>query len=64
MTTLVAAGVYAYLASLEGIKNVFPILSFGVVPGFSVDDMPDLSGKVGGEVGGWERTSSVASRMH
>ncbi len=46
LVCLAAAAVYCYLAGLESIKNNFPVLCPGLVPGFSVNEIPDLTGKV------------------
>ena len=46
VVALLLAGVYQYMASIESIKNVFPFLSLGMVPGYAVDEVPNLTGKV------------------
>eukprot|EP00750_Incisomonas_marina_P014863 INCI17912.1.p1 GENE.INCI17912.1~~INCI17912.1.p1 ORF type:complete len:376 (-),score=65.20 INCI17912.1:801-1928(-) len=45
VVALLLAGVYQYMASIESIKNVFPFLSLGMVPGYAVDEVPNLTGK-------------------
>ena len=46
VVVVVLGALYSYASNLDSIKNVLPILSIGLVPGFSVDEIPDLTGKV------------------